>query len=126
MENITIQKQNDFPIPMNTKVRLKTLLFKQSKSEILPESFSELNSIFDYLQENINTLIMIEGHTDRIGDSDKNLILSKQRAEAIKKYLTDKGINGERITTVGYGDKIIICEPECKENRRVEFVITKK
>jgi len=121
-----VKKELPPKIPVNQKVRLKNVLFKQSKSEILSESFTELNTIFNFLQENPNTLILIEGHTDRIGDSDKNLILSKQRAEAIKKYFTDKGINGDRITTVGYGDNIIICEPECKENRRVEFIITRK
>lgn len=126
LDKIVIKKETPPRIPINQKVRLKNVLFKQSKSEILSESFSELNTLFNFLQENPNTLILIEGHTDRIGDSDKNLILSKQRAEAIKKYLTDKGINGDRITTVGYGDKIIICEPECKENRRVEFIITRK
>lgn len=126
LDKIVVKKESSPKIKVNEKVRLKNVLFKQSKSEILSESFLELDVLFSFLQENPNTLILIEGHTDRIGDGDKNLILSKQRAEAIKEYLTNKGVNAERITTVGYGDKIIICEPECKENRRVEFIITRK
>lgn len=119
-------KSSIHQIPMNRKVRLDHVLFEQSKSKILSESFSELNIVYRFLDENPNTRIRIEGHTDKIGDSNKNLILSKERANAIKAYLVDKGISSDRIETIGYGDKVNICKPECKENRRVEFIITRK
>lgn len=120
-----IKPKQKTSIPINKKMVLKNVLFEQSKSIILPESFTELNKLYAFLSENPKTKIRIEGHTDRIGNSKKNQILSNKRAKAIKEYLINKGIKSQRIETFGYGDSRIICPPKCKENRRVEFIITK-
>ena len=71
--------------------------------------------------------IRLEGHTDIIGDHDKNLQLSRDRVIACQRYLVQKGIDVDRIQTVGYGDTRPILtkgtDEERKVNRRVEFVI---
>jgi len=48
--------------------------------------------------------ILIEGHTDNLGDDFQNQKLSEQRAQSVKTYLIGKGISASRITTVGYGE----------------------
>jgi outer membrane protein OmpA-like peptidoglycan-associated protein len=114
------------PIVINEKIRFKNVLFKVSTANLLPESYKELNHLSKYLIENPNYRVKIDGHTDKVGSGYENLILSKKRAEAVRAYLIKKGINTQRISTEGYGDKINICPPKCRENRRVEFTIKQK
>jgi len=77
-----------------------------------------------------NIEIEITGHTDNTGDVDYNLALSKNRAEAVARYLINKNIQSQRIKTMGYGITKPITEnnsPEGKaKNRRVEILLIKK
>ena len=67
------------------------------------------------------------GHTDDIGSADYNKNLSQQRADAVKKYLTDSGIAESRITTRGAGmDEPVATNKTAQgraKNRRIEFTI---
>jgi outer membrane protein OmpA-like peptidoglycan-associated protein len=103
---------------------LKNVLFKISTPILLPKSVSELDTLQKRMITNSKLKIRLEGHTDKIGDSNKNLVLSGERAIAVKNYLIQKGIDASRITTIGYGDTKPLCNTPCKENMRVEFVIT--
>ena len=74
--------------------------------------------------------IILEGHTDGVGDAKLNLQLSVDRVNEVKRYLTTKGIGKNRIATMGYGGTRPVAsngeEETRKLNRRVEFKITKK
>jgi len=98
-----------------------------SKSDLLSASFSELDKLASMMQDNPNMTIRLEGHTDIIGDHDKNLQLSRDRVLACERYLVQAGINTSRIETAGYGDTRPILtkgtDEDRKVNRRVEFVI---
>ena len=104
-----------------SKILLLNVLFEKSKSEILSESFKELNELAILLNDNPKIGLQIDGHTDKIGNSKMNLKLSKRRAKAIKIYLKKRGVKSKRIVTNGYGDNFPICQSPCEENRRVEF-----
>lgn len=68
---------------------------------------------------------MVEGHADPRGESDANLMLSKERAESVKTYLiTRHGIEAARLTAEGRGDREVLNRnvPSAPENRRVTFV----
>jgi OmpA-OmpF porin, OOP family len=72
--------------------------------------------------------ITIEGHTDNIGTNEYNQKLSEKRAKSVRQYLIDKfGINGSRLTAVGYGEEKPIASNDTAEgrqtNRRVEAVL---
>lgn len=98
------------------------VLFKKSKSIVLPNSVISLNNLAKLLSDNPDIGIKIFGHTDKMGNAKKNLRLSKRRARVITNYLIRKGIGQERIVSIeGYGDNFPICDSPCDENRRVEF-----
>jgi outer membrane protein OmpA-like peptidoglycan-associated protein len=94
-------------------------------------SYTELNKLEKLLAENPGMRIEIAGHTDKIGTSDFNIELSKRRANAVVNYLTDKGIDARRLSSLGFGDtRPLASNDDEKEgralNRRVEFKIVAK
>jgi len=71
--------------------------------------------------------VRIVGHTDDRGDSERNLDLSRRRADAVRDYLVSKGVAPERLETEGRGDAAPLVPNTTRENRaknrRIEFVI---
>ena len=101
--------------------------FGFNSAEILPGSETVLNQIAKLLRDNPKLELVIEGHTDNVGDAKFNLELSRKRAEAVKRWLVDKkGIAEVRLTTAGYGLIRPIADNGTEEgraqNRRVELV----
>jgi len=117
------------PLQVADKIDLLPIYFQQSKATILQTSYGELDKLHDLLVENPNLRIRIEGYTDNIGRAEDLMKLSQERAEAIKTFLTGKGIEPTRIETIGYGAKKPLTDNTTDEmrskNRRVEIVITK-
>jgi peptidoglycan-associated lipoprotein len=81
----------------------------------------------DFLRENPDIYITIEGHCDERGTNEYNLALGDRRAESSKSFLVDMGIEAYRISTVSYGEERPFCNQsneECwSKNRRDQFVI---
>ena len=106
---------------------MNNIFFNTGKSDLLPESYPELNRLVKFLNENPNITVKILGHTDNVGKRDDNLILSNARAESVKNYVISQGINKNRITTEGFGPDRPIATNDTQEgralNRRVEFQI---
>lgn len=117
------------PLEVGQDIPLNNVFFVRSESTLLSSSFSELNKLAATLIDNPTLEIELAGHTDNVGSAEKNVILSEQRVERVKKYLVDKGVAEERITGKGYGGAKPIAdnatEATRKLNRRVEFKITK-
>jgi OmpA-OmpF porin, OOP family len=118
------------PIEVGTTVVLKNILFKQSKPELLPESYKELNEVVAFMKDNPAIEIELSGHTDNRGSFRQLLSLSQQRVNKVKDYLVSKGISSKRITGKGYGGQKPVAGNDTEEsralNRRVEFTIKKK
>lgn len=107
---------------------LKSVIFEQQQSELLNDSYDELNDLIGYLKRNPEKKIEIRGHTDYVGDSIDNQQLSLKRATAVESYLVKNGVAKDRITTKGFGGTQPVVKKKDIEdrlvNRRVEFVLT--
>lgn len=107
---------------------LRNIYFDFDKATFQQESYNELNKLERMMQQNPTMRVEIAGHTDNIGTAAYNLTLSKRRAEAVKDFLTKKGIDARRITAVGFGKSRPLASNDDEEegrelNRRVEFKV---
>jgi OOP family OmpA-OmpF porin len=91
-------------------------------------SFGLLDSIVAALNDHPEIKLEIQGHTDSGGDDSHNLKLSQSRADAVRRYLVEHGVDGSRLTARGYGETRPIESNQTSQgreiNRRVEFVRT--
>jgi outer membrane protein OmpA-like peptidoglycan-associated protein len=109
---------------------LRNIYFDFDRATFKTDSYPELNKLEAMLRQNSNIIVEIGGHTDGVGSKEYNIFLSRKRAEAVKDYLTKKGIDTRRIKVVGYGKTKPLAsnddENDGRElNRRVEFKVLK-
>ncbi|HRP02478.1 MAG TPA: OmpA family protein [Candidatus Kapabacteria bacterium] len=116
-------------IAPGSKLILKNITFDTGKSTITKQSERILNFALTALQKNTSMIFDIVGHTDDVGNDDDNLKLSQERAEAVKQWFVDKGIDGSRLTPIGKGETEPLVpnnsDANRKKNRRVEFFRSK-
>ena len=115
-----VKKLNDYA---------KTILFDTGKFSFQKQTFPVLQAITAILKEYPTAKFSIEGHTDNVGKADFNQKLSDGRANAVKQYLIDNGIDPFRLTSKGFGmDNPIDTNKTAKgraNNRRVEVKLFK-
>jgi OmpA-OmpF porin, OOP family len=109
-------------------VILKKIHFEFNKARIMPDSSELLAQVAQVLKEHPEIRrVAIEGHTDAKGSAAFNLRLSQQRAEAVKTWLVENGIEPSRLDALGLGKTRPVAENATEEgrekNRRVEFHI---
>ncbi len=92
------------PIEANARIVLKNVFFETKKTELNPESITELDNVVRLLNENPNLKIQISGYTDNVGKPADNLKLSTGRAVAVVNYLLNKSVKAERLSFKGYGE----------------------
>jgi OOP family OmpA-OmpF porin len=110
---------------VETIIRLDGVQFMLNSSVLKTETVAALNKAVVTLRENPSVAVEVAGHSDSTGDAKYNLWLSQRRAETVRTFLMNGGIDGERITAVGYGET----QPEFDNstlkgriaNRRVEL-----
>jgi outer membrane protein OmpA-like peptidoglycan-associated protein len=109
---------------------LTNVFFDFLSSELLKDSYPELQRLADIIKERKYQKILIAGHTDDRGSDAFNNDLSQKRAESVKKYLISLGIPSEYLKTLGFGKRkpryVGKSEEERAGNRRVEVTIIKE
>ncbi|MFH1052286.1 MAG: OmpA family protein [bacterium] len=114
----------------NLTIRINNLFFDFNSSELLPESYPELNRLIKVLDEFHNFKIEISGHTDDVGSTSYNKKLSIDRAKAVLDFLVSKGINKKLLIPKGYGKSKPLSTNQTEEgramNRRVEIRLIQK
>jgi outer membrane protein OmpA-like peptidoglycan-associated protein len=116
-------------IELNVKYEFQNINFTFNSIKLSQAAEIEINVLYKYLNSNKNTKIIILGHTDHIGSTDYNKVLSEERAKSVADYLIKTGLNKIRIQSLGYGNSQPLSTSKTdkarKKNRRVEFKITK-
>lgn len=106
---------------------LRGVQFQTGKDIITKSSYAVLDKVVKVLFENPSYLLEINGYTDNQGDDSANQKLSEKRAEAVKQYITKKGIDKSRLTSNGYGETNPVATNSTTKgrqlNRRVEFIL---
>jgi OOP family OmpA-OmpF porin len=101
--------------------------FKTNSADITKDSFSVLDKAVAMLMEYTDVRLEIGGHTDNVGNAEHNMELSQKRADSVKTYMVGKGVQADRLTSVGYGmDKPLTAnktKADKAKNRRTEFTL---
>jgi len=117
------------PMELNAQVSLDPIYFERSKALILRKSFAALDGLADLLKEYPEMEILVEGHTDNNGKANELRRLSEDRAQAVRDYLINEGIDAKRIEHVGLGGSKPVTANDSEEsrskNRRVDVRVTK-
>lgn len=107
---------------------LTGIQFETGRSTIKKVSYPILDQVVTVMKENPGYNLEVNGHTDSQGDDAANLKLSQERAAAVEKYLEDKGVAKDRISSQGYGETVPLADNATAagraRNRRVEFKVT--
>ena len=115
------------PIEKGVTVVLKNIFFKTDSYDLLPDSYTELGKVVEYMNANPKMKIEIGGHTDNVGTKAYNKTLSENRAKSVYNYLVSQGIAKERLSYSGYDFSIPIATNDTEEgraqNRRTEFKV---
>lgn len=122
-------KTDTIDISENEVFILSSVQFYTNSDKLLPSSHKDLDRLSLYLLEHPASKVEISGHTDNRGNDRWNMVLSQNRANAVKKYLVKKGIDALRILAIGRGETEPIASNRTKEgmlmNRRVEIRLVK-
>jgi len=127
------------PVPKNPLVKIaaneiqikQQVQFALDSAVILPESFGLLTEIADTMIRNPQLKrVEVQGHTDNSGTPEHNKVLSEQRADAVRAWLVQHGVNADRLVSRGYGqEKPLVPNVTAgnrARNRRVQFIILEK
>ena len=108
-DSLEVEHQHvlQFPLPsINIPVLVRNVFYEFDKADLTPESTAALDRLTNMLKENPNVTIELAAHCDYRGNDDYNLRLSQRRAESVVRYLTEHGIEAERLTAKGYGETV--------------------
>ena len=103
------------------------VLFSPGNADVGPGAQRSIDKLAAFLRAYPRRNVLIEGHTDNLGDADFNIKLSQHRADAVRDLLIARGIAPERIRTKGYGPKFPVVDNDSaagrQQNRRVEVIV---
>jgi peptidoglycan-associated lipoprotein len=124
-------KPEPAPAPVAYKapgvIMQEDIYFEFDKATLTPAAQDNMLRKAEWLRENSDVTVTIEGHCDERGTNEYNLALGDRRAESAKAFLVDLGIAAARITTISYGEERPVCaqhNEECwAKNRRDHFVV---
>jgi outer membrane protein OmpA-like peptidoglycan-associated protein len=107
------------PVKVGAEMDLHNIYFETDSFRILPRSEPELRKLVDFLAENPDLKVEVQGHTDNTGRAENNLGLSEKRARSVVVFLVSRGINRERLQWAGYGEDRPVATNETEDGRRL-------
>jgi outer membrane protein OmpA-like peptidoglycan-associated protein len=126
-EGVDVTRSGCPKIVEQVSVLAKNIYFESDSDVIKSTSYKALDQVAAILKDYGKSTLKIEGHTDNTGSATHNQDLSQRRAQAVMKYLTEKGIDASRMSATGFGQDNPIAPNNTKEgralNRRVELIL---
>jgi peptidoglycan-associated lipoprotein len=108
---------------------LKDIHFKFDQYDLDDNSRAVLQKNAEYLKNNPNLHVEVQGHCDERGTNNYNIALGERRAHSTKKYLVAQGVNSRNVHVISYGEEKPFCfssgEVCWQENRRAHFMVSK-
>lgn len=108
-------------------ITLGDVLFETGKADLKGAATANLGKLTEFLTQNPDRSLVIEGHTDSIGTDSFNQVLSQNRADSVKAFLLNQGVAANRITAYGKGEGSPVASNDDSAgrqmNRRVEIII---
>ena len=126
-EEVVVVKEEAVVYKAPDVVMQEDIYFDFDKSTLTPAAQDNLLQKAEWLRENSDATVTIEGHCDERGTNEYNLALGDRRAESAKVFLIDLGIDPSRLTTISYGEERPVdprnMEEAWAKNRRDHFVV---
>jgi len=126
-EEVVVEKEEVVVYKVPDVVMQEDIYFDFDKSTLTPAAQDNLLRKAEWLRENADATVTIEGHCDERGTNEYNLALGDRRAESAKAFLSDLGIDPSRLTTISYGEERPVdprnMEEAWAKNRRDHFVV---
>ncbi len=117
------------PAPIDIRTAFEAIEFESGKSTLKAVSYPNLDKVVSYLLVNPNIRLNMSGHTDNVGESLANIVLSTRRVETVRDYFVSNGISYTRFDIEGFGDTKPIADNKTatgrQKNRRVEVQVMK-
>ena len=117
-----------YPLQVGSTTVMSNIFFDTGKSSLRTESIAELEKIKKFLENSPTLKLQVNGHTDNVGNATFNKMLSKKRAQSVKSYLVQNGIEENRLSVMGYGQERPLVSNDDEEegralNRRTEIEV---
>jgi outer membrane protein OmpA-like peptidoglycan-associated protein len=122
-QNSYSQQQDSTPVEAG-QILAFPIYFSLGSAQITPQAKPFIETVANLMHMNSTLRFMVEGHTDSIGNPQKNLELSRRRAQSVMEYLINKyNVDPSRLTPVGKGSQEPLkgLSPRDPTNRRVQF-----
>jgi outer membrane protein OmpA-like peptidoglycan-associated protein len=107
---------------------LGDVLFDTGQSDIRPGAYATLDRLASALKDQPARSVIIEGHTDNVGNASSNFLLSERRAQSVQSALLQRGVNTVQVSAVGMGESAPIAGNDSlsgrQQNRRVELIFS--
>ncbi|MGB3751252.1 MAG: OmpA family protein [Arcobacteraceae bacterium] len=102
------------------------IVFETDSAKIKSSDIEKFEKYATYLKSDLDSKVVIEAHTDSVGNAHYNLGLSQKRAQSVMKKLVNMGIDANRIETIGYGETKPMVTNDTAENRAKNRRVTAK
>ncbi len=106
----------------------ETIYFDFDDYTIKPEAQEKLSALAQNMKSATGSVVQVEGHCDERGSNEYNLALGERRAQSVKDYLVNLGVEAGRLSTISYGEEKPVAdghnESAWGQNRRAQFVMT--
>ena len=106
------------------------VLFSVDSAMIDSDGRTTLGEVAQVLEEYPKTAVVVQGHTDSTGSEEHNQGLSERRADSVRNHLAREGVDGARMTSMGYGEEYPVASNDTEsgrqQNRRVDVLLKAK